>query len=297
MALKKPAFEQEPTTQAQGDTAVAEAAAAPAASTTAPAAAAPAAAAPAPAAAAPAAAAPVAGPAPIEVQAAAETAIAKASATSLSLNEAAAKAKSFAREVADMKGASDFSYGNYAVFKGNNGEIGGPDNVSMGRWAKVRLLSWDDHHEISPGEQGASSKDFVAYSKDGKVIDSVIGEEMKAWVGSSCEEYIKYLKEKEDFQNAKSRRFIDTACAVLATDSGDGPIGKIIQITLSESSIPAFAKHQQNLADTARCVSMGLPGFSLPEDPFTFYFIRELASKGNNKWTKLRIEMNLPAKI
>lgn len=272
MALKKPTFEQEPTS-AQGDTATAEAPAAQAS------------------------AAPAAGPAPLDAQVSAETAIAKASATSLSLNEAAAKAKQFAREVADMKGASDFSYGNYDVYKGNNGEIAGPDNVSMGRWAKVRLLSWDDHYEISPGETGASTKDFVAYSKDGKVIDSVIGEELKSWVGRDVDSYVKYLKDEEEFANTKTRRFIDTACAVLATDSGDGPIGKIIQITLSESSIPAFSKHQQNLADTARCVSMGLPGFTLPEDPFTFYFIREVASKGNNKWTKLRIEMTLPAKL
>lgn len=268
MALKKPTFEQEPTS-AQGDTATVEA---PEAQTT-------------------------HEQAPQAAQATAETAIAKASATSLSLNEAASKAKQFAREVADMKGASDFSYGNYDVYKGNNGEIAGPENVSMGRWAKVRLLSWDDHFEISPGESGPSTKDFVAYSKDGKVIDSVIGEELKSWVGKPVEDYVNHLRTVEEFANTKTRRFIDTACAVMATDSGDGPIGKIVQITLSESSIPAFAKHQQSLADTARCVSMGLPGFSLPEDPFTFYFIREVASKGNNKWTKLRIEMTLPAKI
>lgn len=282
MALKKPTFEQEPATSAQGDTATAEAPAAQA-----------------PAAEAPAAPAPAAttGPTTLDAQVSAETAIAKASATSLSLSEAASKAKQFAREVADMKGASDFSYGNYDVYKGNNGEIAGPDNVSMGRWAKVRLLSWDDHYEISPGETGASTKDFVAYSKDGKTVDSVIGDELKSWVGKSCDEYAKYLREEEEFANTKVRRFIDTACAVLATDSGDGPIGKIVQITLSESSIPAFSKHQQSLADTARCVSMGLPGFTLPEDPFTFYFIREVASKGNNKWTKLRIEMTLPAKL
>lgn len=228
-------------------------------------------------------------------------AIAKAATTStaVAVADAASKAKQFQREVEAMKGASDFSYGNYRVFKGNNGEIleSGGDEDSLGRWAKVRLLSWDDHYEVSPGEQAQNTKEFVAYSKDGKTIDSVIGEDQKAWVGRSVDEYIKHLKEVEEFPNTKCRRFVDTAVALLGTDSSDGPIGSVIQVTLSESSIPAFSRYQQELQDKARCVAMGLPGFNLPEDPFTFFFLREVATKGNNKWTKLKIVATLPAKI
>lgn len=238
-------------------------------------------------------------PADAPAKVAASTAIAKASNTSVAVADASAKAKEFQREVQAMKGASDFSFGNFRVFKGNNGEIleSGGDEDSLGRWAQVRLLSWDDHYEVSPGEQGASTKDFVAYSKDGETIDSVIGDEQKSWVGRSCAEYLEYLKTGEQFANAKKRRFIDTAVALLATDSGDGPVGEVIQITLSESSIPAFSRYQEELKNKARCVAMGLPGFTLPEDPFTFFFIREVTSKGDNKWTKLRISASLPAKL
>jgi len=250
------------------------------------------------------ASAPAAAPAAPESAAATATmAIAKASATSLSVQEAAAQAKAFEREVKEMKGASDFSYGNYIQFKGNNGEIKGEDGgqkVSLGRWAKVRLMSWDDSYQITPGEQSQASKNFVAYSKDGKVIDSVIGEEQKSWVGKPCQEYLDYLrddKEGEGFGKAVMRPFIDTACALLGTDSGDGPVGTVIQVTLSKSSIPAFSRYQQSLNDTARAVSMGLPGFKLPEDPFTFFFLREAAAKGDNEWTKLKIVSELPAKI
>lgn len=286
MALKKPAFEQNPDTQAQGtnDTAVAErqteTPAAPAKT--------------------PEPAAQPAAPEKTAQEPAAEAtlAIAKASATSLSLNEAASQAKAFKKEVEDMKDASDFSFGNYPVFKGNNGAISCTETKDdFGRWVKVRLMSWGEHTEISPGETGASTKDFVAYSKDGKVVDSVIGEELKGWIGKSVAEYADYLKNEEEFNKTKVRRFIDTACAVLGSDSGDGPIGEIVQITLSESSIPAFSKHQQSLADKARAVSMGLPGFTLPEDPFTFFFLREVANKGDNTWTKLKIVSTLPAKI
>lgn len=229
----------------------------------------------------------------------AAVAIANATNTSLSVADAAAKAKEFQREINAMRGASDFSYGNFRVFKGNNGEIAesGGEEATLGRWAKVRLLSWDDHFEISPGEQGASTKDFVAYSKDGKRIDSVIGEELKTWVGKSVDEYVEYLRTTEEFTNTKCRRFVDMAVALMAADHEDAPIGEVIQVTLSESSIPAFSRYQEQLSNKARCVAMGLPGFTLPEDPFTFFLIREVAKKGDNKWTKLKVESALPAKL
>ena len=246
-------------------------------------------------------AAPAAPAAVAQAKVEATTAIAVAAGTSLATNDAAKQAKAFAAEVAGMKGLDNFQFGNFPVFKGNNGEIAGKIDgaeVSMGRWVKVRLMSWDDHHEASPGESGASSKDYVAYSKDGKTIDSVIGAELKSdWEGKSLADYMTFLKEEEGFKMAKNRRFIDTACAILATDSGDGPVGKVVQISLSPSSLSAFDRYQSELATNARCVAMGLPGFSMREDPFTFYFIREVAAKGSDKWTKLRIEATLPAKI
>lgn len=221
------------------------------------------------------------------------------SSTAVAVAEAATKAKEFQREINAMQGASDFSYGNFRVFKGNNGEIAesGGDQATLGRWAKVRLMAWDSHHEVSPGEQSESSKSFVAYSKDGKTIDSVIGEEQKAWIGRAVTDYLEYLRTKEEFTNAGSRRFVDMACALMAAEDEDAPIGEVIQVTLSQSSIPAFSKYQEQLTNKARCVAMGLPGFTLPSDPFTFFLVREVAKKNENKWTKLKIESTLPAKL
>lgn len=285
MALKKPAFEAEPTTAAaEGtDTAVLERST------------------PSDAPAAAEAAAPAAAPSEAPATTTTAPAIVKSVNTAVgAVNDAAARAKAFQKEVEAMKGASDFAFGNYRVFKGNNGTIieSNGDKADLGRWAQVRMISWDEHFEISPGEQSASTKDFVAYSKDGKIIDSVIGDELKAWAGKPVGEYVKYLQEAEDFSSAKCRRFVDVGGALLSCENGDeGPLGTVIQITLSESSIPAFSRYQQELNDKARCVAMGIPGFKLPEDPFTLFFVRELASKGNNNWTKLKILGALPAKI
>ena len=73
--------------------------------------------------------------------------------------------------------------------------------------------------------------------------------------------------------------------------------GTVVQITLSESSIPSFSRYQSELNDTARCVAMGIPGFKLAENPFRFFIIREVTSAKGNTWTKLNIKGALPAKI
>lgn len=216
-------------------------------------------------------------------------------------SDAHLRAKAFKKEVEEMRGAADFSYGNFRhVFKANNGEIAesGGDKHSLGRWAKVRLLAWDEHFEVSPGDSNSqTSKDFVAYSKDGKTIDTVTGSDQQGWVGRAVNDYVQYLRQDMNYGAAKSRRFIDTSCALLACESGSGPVGKVVQFTLSETSISAFTSYQQELDGQAKCAAMGLPGFALPEDPLTFFFVRELASKGNNRWTKLRIETSMPTKL
>jgi hypothetical protein len=238
-------------------------------------------------------AAPAAAPAPAQ-------AVAVRDNTALAAkNEAAAFAKQLEKQLAEMQGG-DFTYGTYRVFKGNNGELCEMqgEKASCGRWAQVHLLNWDDHYEVSPGSDDKSSKDYVAYSKDGVTIDSVIGEELKPeWEGRTVAEYLQYLKKDEGFDGAEKRQFVDMACALLATDSGDGPIGKVIQVTLSQSSIPNFKRYTKDLLDTARCVSLGLPGFKLPDDPMRFFLLREAAQKGNNKWTKLSFTPTLPNKV
>lgn len=227
------------------------------------------------------------------------TAIAKAATTAVAINDdSVARAKAFKKEVEEMEDAADFSYGSHRVFKAKDGvikEMNG-DKLKLGRWVKVRLLAWGRHFEISPGDDGKDSAQFVAYSKDGVVIDSIVGDEQKTWVGKPVADYVDYLQNTEEFEKAGRREFLDTQVAVL--DCEDEPdFHEIVQVTLSSSSIPAFKKYQSSLEATAKAVAMKLPGFSLPEDPFTFFFIREDAEKGKNSWTKLRIATSLPAKL
>lgn len=228
----------------------------------------------------------------------ATTAIAKAAAISLSNGDAAQAAKNFKKEIEAMQDAADFSWGSMRQFKAVNGTIkeSGGDKLDLGRWVKVQMLAWGRSWQVTPGTDGKDSAQFVAFSKDGKIIDHVIGEEQKSWEGKGVDDYLEYLQKEEEFDRVAKREFIDTQCAVLGSEE-EPDFHEIVQITLSSSSIPAFRSYQTALEAKAKCVLMGLPGYSLPENPMQFYFLREAASKGSNTWTRLRIVTDLPAKI
>ncbi len=229
----------------------------------------------------------------------ATAAVTKAAGTSLmTKDEAAQIAKKFQKDVEAMEDGADFSFGTHRVFKAKDGVIKetNGEKLKLGRWVKVQMLAWGRHFEISPGEDGKSSGDYVAYSKDGVTVDFVVGEEQKGYEGTPVADYITWLRDTEEFDKAGKREFIDVQCAVLGSEDQDD-FNEIIQVTLSSSSIPAFKKYQNDLTARAKCVAMGLPGYSVPENPFGFYFIREEAEKGKNSWTKLRIATSLPAKL
>ena len=228
---------------------------------------------------------------------AASTAVAPATSTAVTVNTSE-EAKRFQREFDEMRGAADFAFGNYPIYKGSNGairEMGQGKTASFGRWAKVRMMAWDDSYQIGPGVDGSKAKDFVAFSKDGKTVDSVIGEDLRHFVGKPVTEYLDFLR-NEGYDKAESKRYVHTACAVLDSEDGTHEPGQIVQVTLSQSSLPSFRAYQEKLKTAARAVAMGIPGFSLPADPFTFFYICEAAAKGSNNWTKLKIESSLPKK-
>jgi len=205
----------------------------------------------------------------------------------------------FAREVAEMKGAANFEYGNFDVFKGNNGEIMVTNGLKLGRWVKVSMVAWDEHTEISPGSKSDKSKGAVGYSKDGLTIDHIIdSKEYGDWVGRKVDDYVNFLR-SSDYPEAKKSKFVDVAAVVHDTDSaaGKAKVGEVIQVTLTQTSIPSFAKYQEQLNMKAKAFARGIPGIKLPENPFDFYFLREVTTKGDNTWTKLKVVTTLPTDL
>lgn len=226
--------------------------------------------------------------------AATSTAVAAPAASTLAVRQ---EASAFAKEVEAMKGGANFDFGNFETFKGIQGVIQGTgDNkAKLGRWVKVSMVAWDDRNQISPGSDVASAKDYVAYSKDGKTIDSVIGKDkLGGWVGRSVQDYLQHLRDS-DWKDASMSRYIDVACVVHDGESKAAKelAGEVICISLSKSSIPSFSAYQEKLNMKAKAVARGIPGVTVPADPFTFFFQTEAAERGDNKWTKLKVSDKL----
>ena len=238
----------------------------------------------------PAAATPAAAPAPVTA-----IAVKPVAAVAVQVDTGA-----FSREVEAMKDGANFDYGNFDVFKGNNGDIMVTGGAKLGRWVKGSMVAWREKFEISPGSQSDKSKGAVAYSADGKTIDSVIDTKVYGmWIGKNVDDYVNYLKSDGDYPNAKKSKYVDVAFAVHDCDStaGKDRIGTVIQVTLAPSSIPSFAKYQEQLNMKAKAVARKIPGFTVPENPFDFFFVREVVTKDGNTWTKLRVETKLPAEF
>lgn len=104
------------------------------------------------------------------------------------VEDAATRAKNFQKEVEAMKGALNLDYGSVQMFKANQGKIGETDGDKrkLGRYAQVRLLAWDDRYELSTGDSGKSSKDFLAFSKDGVTVDNVVGDRLEVGGQAGC---------------------------------------------------------------------------------------------------------------
>lgn len=212
-----------------------------------------------------------------------------------------ADASAFAKQVTEMKGAADFGYGNFDVFKGISGNIKGTgDNkANLGRYIQVSMIAWDDRVQISPGSDATEAKNCVGYSADGITLDSVIGfDKYGSWVGKPIAAYLSFLQ-SGDWPKASASRYLDVACAVHGGESKEAKAmaGEIICVSLSKSSIPSFSKYQQSLNVKAQAIQRGgalADMVRIPTDPFTFYFVAEPASKDGKDWTKLAVSDKLP---
>jgi hypothetical protein len=226
---------------------------------------------------------------------AATTAVAVAPANAVMVK---ADAVAFQKQVEEIKGAANFDYGNYKVFKGVSGAIATTDGkFKLGRWIQGTMMAWDDHWEVSPGSKTEKSKGAVAYSKNGETIDSIVGNDFAEFVGKPIDDYVVHLQTEGDYPEAKKSRYIDISFFLQAAEDSDSEmIGEVIQITLSQSSIPSFSSYQEGLRMKAKVAARGI-AVKLPEDPFTFYFGAESASKDGNNWTKLNVSTKQPTKF
>ena len=187
------------------------------------------------------------------------------------------------------------SLGTFTTFKASNGVIAetGEGKLSLGRWVDGRMMAYGAFTQVSPGDSGAKTKGFVAWSKDGKTVDTVLGDGTeRSFVGKSVQDYLHYLRETEGLTGADAKEYLNVAFLVMGCESGEVDEGEIVNIVLAPSSITAFRAYESQLQLGARAAAMGLKTKAdLSGDPFRFRFSCVQASNTKNqRWSKLVIE-------
>lgn len=229
--------------------------------------------------------------APAAAQAAATTAIATSA-----VSVAAEKAREFKEELESMRGATSAEYGILPSYKADNGAIAetGNGKTTFGKWMAGRMMSFDTFHQVSPGDSNsAKTKGFVAFSKDGVTVDSVIGDGTeRSFIGKPVQAYLDYLRDTEGLTEAQSKEYLTVTMVVLDSEAKTVEPGTQVNVVLSQSSIRSFRAYEEKLKLNARAAAMGLPvKGGVSEDPFRFKFVAENASNNRGqKWCKLAIE-------
>jgi len=217
------------------------------------------------------------------------------------ISDATRRAQAFKKELEEMRDAVSFGHGVLPAFKATNGAIRetGSGTRSFGAWVQGRLMGYSPFWQVSPGGSESKLKGFVAFSNDGKIIDSVVGDGVeRTYVGKTVAEYLDYLHKTEGLSDAGCKPYMNLAIYVVGSDKGEAAglaSGEVVNIVLSKTSMTSFTAYEEKLKLAARAAAMGLPTKAISEDPFMLRFEAEVAN--NNKgqsWTKLTIE---PARV
>jgi len=196
-----------------------------------------------------------------------------------------------------MHNAVSFGYGVFPTFKATNGAIRetGNGTRTFGTWVQGRMMGFAPFWQVSPGGSESKLKDFVAFSNDGKTIDSVIGDGVeRTYVGKPVAEYLDYLRTTEGLSDADCKPYMNIALCVVSSDKGEKsgiPVGEVVALVLSKTSMTSFTAYEEKLKLSARAAAMGLPVKPISGDPFMLRFGAEVAN--NNKgqsWTKMTVE-------
>lgn len=228
-------------------------------------------------------------------QAQAREATTAASSTS-AVAVAAKKAQDFKRELEEMRDAISFDYGTLANYKATNGAIRetGNGTRSFGEWVQGRLMAYGAFWQVSPGGSDTKLKGFVAFSKDGKTVDHVIGDGAeRSFVGKPVVDYLDYLRNTEGLDKADSKPYLNMAILVTSSARGEKSeveVGETVNLVLSSSSIRSFTAYEEKLKLATRAMQMGLPSKALPDDPFMLRFTATEAQSNGNRWTKIDVE-------
>lgn len=148
-----------------------------------------------------------------------QSALARPSATSVALQNVMSDAKDAFRVEYDSLPRIAAAQGSFSTKE---------DEEDLGGWITVKLISYQDSWVCSPNDSKASVE-LVLYSDDGKFSRE----------GENLQEHLVQLRE-DGYDKARISHRQVLVGELLATANGEGPIGDLIQVDLSQTGRKSF---------------------------------------------------------
>jgi len=190
---------------------------------------------------------PTTGPAPVQHTGTAEsTGTAAVQSTAMVRREANAGTLStrvvggkMAMALDDLKDLFTVDYDTFERLKSGSGNIVDSQNNSLGSQIALRVLSWQDAWDISPGSQVPEAKKVVKYSDDGVRTKDT---------GELITEYLDRLRSGDvDGVKYPGAKIAPKKVIVGVLEGAEKPtnlLGKTVQVSLSTQSAKSFDRHR-----------------------------------------------------
>ncbi len=145
---------------------------------------------------------------------------------------------------------------------------------SLGESVELQLLSWTEVYVVSPGSDKDEAKDLVRYSRDGVNIDET---------GENVNDYLKKLRDVDGYKDASRKQYIELIGFLKSASKDGGPIGELVQVSLSPQSLLSFRSYMANVAIKVRIGQMKAEGVE------NLRITAEGKSGNGRNWTILKV--------
>ena len=186
----------------------------------------------------------------------------------------------FGNVYVDFEGKIDpLPLGTLPRLKASNGMVFDADNIKLGQWVKIQMISFNYRWQVTPGAEGAEAAKLLRTSYDGKTLEDGSG---------SVENYVAHLK-SEGYDKAVSKKYLDVVGFLQEAASANAPhIGDVVQVSLAPQSVTQFQGHMlQQSAKIAR-------GLAPAESADVMYFAVDTKTRGTNTFSFFKVTADKP---
>jgi hypothetical protein len=148
----------------------------------------------------------------------------------------------------------EVGYGSFPRLRLDTGMLATNEGAEAGEYVEIQIISYNKSYAISIGDDSEKGKEMVRFSKDGKVIDPLMGDaDEDEWAGKPCTEYRDHLQNSMGFEKAKINEYTNIYGVALDSQSKDFKhMNEMVHLQIPAASGRDWKQYQLNRALAVR---------------------------------------------